>query len=116
ALFRSFWEPRFPWFQGASFWDVSVSPTRNTGVGDTGFSPIGKPQTIQVLQQIYSFEYKKRDSKRVPFFLLLIFFKPSKPKFIRLCFRRSRRSLCHHICGRSSFWESNHITNRVCFC
>lgn len=56
ALFRSFWEPRFPWFQGASFWDVSVSPTRNTGVGDTGFSPIGKPQTIQVLQQIYSFE------------------------------------------------------------
>lgn len=56
ALFRSFWEPRFPWFQGASFWDVSVSPTRNTGVGDTGFSPVGKPQTIQVLQQIYSFE------------------------------------------------------------
>lgn len=56
ALFRSFWEPRFPWFQGASFWDVSVSPTRNTGVGDTGFSPIGKPQTIEVLKKIYSFE------------------------------------------------------------
>lgn len=56
ALFKSFWEPRFPWFQGASFWDVSVNPTRNTGVGDTGFSPIGKPQTIEVLKKIYSFE------------------------------------------------------------
>lgn len=56
ALYESFWSPRFPWFQGASFWDVSVSPSRNTGVGDTGFSPIGKPQTIEVLRKIYSFE------------------------------------------------------------
>lgn len=56
ALFESFWEPRFPWFQGASFWDVSVSPTRNTGVGDTGFSPVGKPLTIKAIQRIFSFE------------------------------------------------------------
>lgn len=56
ALFQSFWEPRFPWFQGASFWDVSVSPTRNGGVGDTGFSPVGKPQTVGVLQRIFGFE------------------------------------------------------------
>lgn len=56
ALYESFWEPRFPWFQGASFWDVSVSPTRNTGVGDTGFSPVGKPQTVNVLRKIFSFE------------------------------------------------------------
>ncbi len=55
ALFQSFWEPRFPWFQGASFWDVSVSPTRNTGVGDTGFSPIGKPKTVSMLQKIFGF-------------------------------------------------------------
>lgn len=55
ALFESFWEPRFPWFQGASFWDVSVNPIRNTGVGDTGFSPIGKPLTVKALQKIFSF-------------------------------------------------------------
>lgn len=56
ALFESFWTPRFPWFQGASFWDVSVSPTRNTGVGDTGFSPIGKPLTRNVLRKIFKFD------------------------------------------------------------
>lgn len=56
ALYESFWVPRFPWFQGASFWDVSVSPSRNTGTGDTGFSPIGKAQTVEVLRKIYSFE------------------------------------------------------------
>lgn len=56
SLFRSFWEPRFSWFQGASFWDVSVSPTRNTGPGDTGFSPIGKQQTVGVLRKIFGFE------------------------------------------------------------
>lgn len=56
ALFESFWEPRFPWFQGASFWDVSVSPSRNGGAGDTGFSPIGKPKTTAVLQNLFSLE------------------------------------------------------------
>lgn len=56
ALFRSFWEPRFPWFQGASFWDVSVSPGRNTGHGDTGFSPVGKKETVDVLKMIYNFK------------------------------------------------------------
>lgn len=56
ALFESFWQPRFPWFQGASFWDVSVAPSRNGGAGDTGFSPIGKPKTTKVLQDLYSFE------------------------------------------------------------
>lgn len=55
AIFKSFWEPRFEWFQGASFWDVSVSPTRNTGRGDTGFSPIGKKKTVDILKMIYSF-------------------------------------------------------------
>lgn len=55
ALFQSFWEPRFSWFQGASFWDVSVSPSRNSGTGDTGFSPVGKKQTVSVLRKIFSF-------------------------------------------------------------
>ena len=56
ALFNSFWLPRFPWFKGASFWDASVSPTRNSGSGDTGFSPIGKPLTSEVLRKLYQFE------------------------------------------------------------
>jgi len=55
ALYESFWTPRFPWFQGASFWDVSVSPTRNSGIGDTGFSPVGKKKTVEVLKKIFDF-------------------------------------------------------------
>lgn len=54
ALYQSFWVPRFSWFRGASFWDVSVDPKRNTGRGDTGFSPVGKPQTLEVLKKIFS--------------------------------------------------------------
>jgi len=56
ALFRSFWKPNFSWFNGGVFWDVSVDPVRNIGAGDTGFSPIGKPQTEKVIQEIFSFE------------------------------------------------------------
>jgi hypothetical protein len=56
ALYLSFWEPRFPWFQGASFWDVSVDPKRNAGRGDTGFSPVGKPLTMSNLKKIFSFQ------------------------------------------------------------
>lgn len=55
ALYNSFWLPRFPWFQGASFWDVSVSPTRNSGRGDLGFSPAKKPLTLEVLRRLYDF-------------------------------------------------------------
>lgn len=54
ALYLSFWEPNFPWFRGASFWDVSVYPNRNRGIGDTGFSPAGKPMTMKVLKKIFS--------------------------------------------------------------
>ena len=53
ALFESFWKPGFSWFHGGSFWDVSVDPTRNIGVGDTGFSPIGKPETTNVIKNIF---------------------------------------------------------------
>jgi hypothetical protein len=56
ALFESFWQSRLSWFYGGSFWDVSVDPIRNVGVGDTGFSPIRKPETVAILQEIFKFE------------------------------------------------------------
>ncbi len=55
ALFESFWLPQFDWFFGGSFWDVSVDRNRNRGIGDTGFSPINKPETVEVLKRIYNF-------------------------------------------------------------
>jgi hypothetical protein len=54
AMEESFWGAGFDWFGGGSFWDVGVSPSRNSGPGDTGFSPIGKPETLEILKQIYS--------------------------------------------------------------
>jgi len=57
AIKRAFWEVGFYWFQGGSFWDVSVSPMRNSGVGDTGFSPVGKPLTTSVMQSLFAIEY-----------------------------------------------------------
>lgn len=53
ALRRAFWLPGFDWFQGASFWDVSVDPKRNTGYGDRGFSPIGKEATKRVIADMF---------------------------------------------------------------
>ena len=53
ALYESFWMPKFDWFGGGSFWDVGVDPSRNIGVGDTGFSPINKTETDLVLRKIY---------------------------------------------------------------
>ena len=53
ALKSSFWDAGFPWFKGASFWDVSVSLVRNSGEGNNGFSPIGKTLTTRVLQSIF---------------------------------------------------------------
>ena len=57
AMFQSFWTPKFDWFGGGSFWDVGVSPNRNSGSGDTGFSPIGKLETVDVLKEIFGFKY-----------------------------------------------------------
>jgi hypothetical protein len=53
AFNESFWKPKFSWFGGAVFWDVSVDPGRNTGEGDTGFSPVGKPLTTKVIQNMF---------------------------------------------------------------
>lgn len=52
ALFESFWAPNWPWFGGINFWDIPVNP-RLKGVGDTGFSPVGKPLTEEVVKKYY---------------------------------------------------------------
>ncbi len=44
AFFQAFWDAKWPWFGGVYFWDVAVDPHR-AGIGDSGFSPIGKPST-----------------------------------------------------------------------
>lgn len=49
AVFASFWEPKWPWFKGINFWDIAVDPSR-LGPNDNSFSPVGKPQTEQVIQ------------------------------------------------------------------
>ncbi len=52
ALFESFWAPHWPWFGGINFWDIPINPASH-GNKDTGFSPLGKPQTETVIQKYY---------------------------------------------------------------
>ena len=52
ALFRSFWQPGWEWFNGLVVWDASVSPALH-GPNDLGFSVIGKPATEAVLQRYF---------------------------------------------------------------
>lgn len=52
ALLESFWAPQWPWFGGISFWDVPINPI-NHGNKDTGFSPIGKPLTEEVIKKFF---------------------------------------------------------------
>jgi hypothetical protein len=56
AIFESFWQSGFSWFHGGSLWDIGINPARNGGPGDTGFSPLGKPETLRVIQRIFSFD------------------------------------------------------------
>lgn len=49
AMFQSFWQPKWSWFDGFVFWDVSIDPSRH-GANDKGFSPIGKTETEQILR------------------------------------------------------------------
>ncbi|UYL07246.1 hypothetical protein B9G69_009325 [Bdellovibrio sp. SKB1291214] len=53
AVFESFWQPQWPWFQGINFWDIAVDPSKK-GKGDNGFSPIGKEATENVVKDNYS--------------------------------------------------------------
>lgn len=52
ALFQGFWEPGFAWFDGISFWDISLSPELH-GEKDKGFSPVGKFETEQVILKYF---------------------------------------------------------------
>lgn len=53
AIFQAFWAPKFPWFAGINFWDVSVNPAL-LGPNDPGFSPLGKPQTEEVIKTYFN--------------------------------------------------------------
>ena len=48
AFLKSFWEAKWPWFGGVSFWDVAVDPSKK-GPMDLGFSPLGKKQTEDLI-------------------------------------------------------------------
>lgn len=48
AIYRSFWEARWPWFSGLNWWEIQVDPSR-AGPRDTGFSPVSKQQTEGVI-------------------------------------------------------------------
>lgn len=52
AVFRAFWAPMFPWAAGIVFWDSSVNPLLS-GPMDTGFNPLGKEQTENVIRSYY---------------------------------------------------------------
>lgn len=52
AIFSSFWEPNWPWFKGVNFWDIAVDPNR-AGTGDNSFSPLGKPQTEEIIKNYF---------------------------------------------------------------
>jgi len=49
AFLGAYWDARWPWFEGVGLWQVlvdsDIEPSR-----DTGFNPIGKPLTEQVLR------------------------------------------------------------------
>ncbi len=52
ALFESFWDPKWPWFQGINFWEISLSPDK-MGPKDDGFSPVGKPLSEDIISKYY---------------------------------------------------------------
>lgn len=53
AIFESFWMPRWPWFNGISWWEIQVDPSKK-GASDNGFSPVGKNQTEAVFKKYHS--------------------------------------------------------------
>lgn len=48
AFLGAFWDARWPWLGGVFFWDISVDPKKHQGT-DSGFSPINKKQTENVI-------------------------------------------------------------------
>lgn len=52
AISNAFLKARWPWLYGIYFWDISTSPNLK-GPNDTGFSPVGKAETLKVIQEDY---------------------------------------------------------------
>jgi hypothetical protein len=52
AYFESFWQPNWSWFQGLNFWEISLDPSKE-GPADNGFSPVGKPESEEVIKQYF---------------------------------------------------------------
>lgn len=52
AIFQAFWKPQWPWFGGINFWDIAVDDSKQ-GPEDTGFSPLGKPETEEIVKSYY---------------------------------------------------------------
>lgn len=52
ALFASFWEPKWPWFGGFNFWEISLDSSKS-GKSDNGFSPVGKDLTEAVFKKYW---------------------------------------------------------------
>lgn len=52
AIFESFWQPQWPWFEGLNFWEIQVDSSKG-GPNDNGFSPVGKPQTEEVFKSYF---------------------------------------------------------------
>ena len=48
AFLEAFWDAKWPWLGGVFFWDVSTDPSKNAG-NDSGFSPVNKKQTEDVI-------------------------------------------------------------------
>ena len=64
AIANGFLKPQWPWLRGIYFWDISVNPELN-GPTDAGFSPLGKNQTLQVIEDDYVSYLKKLDSSNL---------------------------------------------------
>lgn len=52
ALFESFFDPQWSWYGGMNLWDLSIDP-QFQGEGDTGFSPLGKQMTEDLIRSYY---------------------------------------------------------------
>lgn len=50
AFFMSYWEPNWPWMSGVGVWQILVDEPAS-GIGNTGFTPLGKPLFQEVLKK-----------------------------------------------------------------
>jgi hypothetical protein len=50
AIANAFIAPSWPWFKGIYLWDISTDP-KLKGPKDIGFSPLGKPKTLEIIKK-----------------------------------------------------------------